>query len=57
MPVSLAKRRERPLHGVPRQAVLNLGILYDVGQIVEIDELVANNGIVEGESGHHQQET
>src|SRR5580700_9247946 len=47
MPVSLAKGCERPLHGIPCQAVLNLGIFYDVRQIIEIDELVADDGIVE----------
>src|ERR1700679_3437684 len=57
MPVSIIKRGKRPLHGVPRQTMLNMGIFQNVGLIVEIDELITNDGDVERERGHDQQET
>src|SRR5258708_20477154 len=57
MPVSFAKSRERPRHGVPRQPTLDVGILQDVRRIIEVNELVMDDGIVESKSGRHQQET
>ena len=57
MPVSFAKSRERPFHGVPRQAALNLGIFHNIGRIIEVDELVMDDGIVESKRSRHQQET
>ena len=57
MPVSVAKSRERPFHRVPSQAALNLGIFQNIGRVIEIDELVMNDGIVKSERGRHQQET
>jgi hypothetical protein len=48
--------RERPLHGFPRQAGLNLGIFQNIHGVIEIGELVMNDGIVESERGSHQQE-
>src|SRR5260370_6415037 len=57
MRVSFAKSRERPLHGVPRQADLSLEILQDIRRIIKPDELVRDDGIVESKSSRHQQET
>jgi hypothetical protein len=57
MPISIVEGRERPLHGSPRQTPLNMGVSQNIGLIVEIDELVTNNGVVESERGHDQQET
>jgi hypothetical protein len=34
-----------------------MGILQDIGQVIEIDELVTDDGIVESECGSGQQET
>ena len=57
VPVPLVKGRERPLHRVPRQTTLNMGILHNVGQVIEIDELVVDDGIVESERDGRQQKT
>src|SRR5580700_1047906 len=56
VPVSGAKGRERPLHGVPGQAALNLGISQDVYGVVKIGESILNDGIVERERDRHQQQ-
>jgi hypothetical protein len=34
-----------------------MGIGQNIGHVIEIDELVMNDGIVESKSGNHQQET
>ena len=34
-----------------------MGIFQNIGQVVEIDELVMDDGIVESKGGSHQQET
>ena len=57
VPVALIKSRERPLHGGPRQATLNMPVPKNVGPIVEIDKLVPDDGIVKSERGGGQQTT
>src|SRR5450755_938447 len=57
MPVSVAKSGEGPLHGIPRQAALQMGILENIRRIIKVDELVVADGIVENEGRRHQEET
>ncbi len=57
MPVSVAKGGERPLHGIPCQAAMDLGIFQDIRRVIKVDELVMDDGTVESESGRDQQET
>ena len=57
VPVSLVKSRERPLHGVPSEAALHLGIFQDIGRVIKVDEPVMSDGIVESKRGRDQQET
>jgi hypothetical protein len=53
MPVTVAKGRKRPLHSGPRHTAQNVVILHNVGQVIEIDELVTDDGIVESERDSH----
>ncbi len=56
MPVSGVKGSERPLHRVPGEAGLHLGISQNVDGVIKIGELVMSDGIIESESrSHHQQ--
>jgi hypothetical protein len=56
MPVSITKGRERPLHGVPRRTGQDMVILLNIRQVIEIDEVVMDYGIVESERRCCQQE-
>src|SRR5208282_5414168 len=56
MPVSGVKGRERPLHCVPAEAGLYLGISQNIDGVIKIGELVMSNRIIESKRGRHQQE-
>ena len=56
MPVSGVKGSERPLHRVPGETGLHLGISQNIDGVIKIGELVMGDGIIESESGSHQQQ-
>lgn len=49
MPVGSLKAGEGPFHRIPGQARANMGVIGDVIIVVEVGEVVMNDGIVESQ--------
>src|SRR5271167_3937786 len=57
MPIRGVKRGERPLHGVPVKAGLNLEVADHIIAVIEGDERIAFHGMVKRHRGDDEQKS